>query len=146
MAIINTDNFGIATGRLPKDPKIFENKDGSKSVRFTLMIRNNFKSKDGSYESQGIDFQAFVPAGTDGDGVYGILKTGMLVQVTYEPRSNNYTDKDGVAHYEQVLRVNDVRIRESKAVSDARAAGKADDGAVEVADLEVDAVTIDELL
>lgn len=138
MATINPDSFGIATGRLARDPKVFENKDGSKSVRFTLMIRNAFKGADGNYGSQGIDYQAFVPKTVDGLGVYGVLKTGSLVQVTYEPRENNFTDKDGVAHYEQILFVTDVRIREPKSAAAARedaVVEGADDNAISIEDL-----------
>lgn len=144
MAIINPNLFGEATGRLPKEPKIFENKDGSKSVRFTVMVRNNFKSKDGEYASQGIDFEDFVPATANGNGVYGILKTGTLVKVMFEPRVNNWTDKDGNKHYDQVLRATDVRILEGKSVTDARAG--ADDAAGDEAIVENDSVSIDELI
>ena len=149
MAIINPLNNGTVIGRLPKDPKLFENKDGSKSVRFTVMARNGYKNAQGGYDSTGVDLEAFIPATAEGNGVYDILKKGILVQVTYEIRRNNWTDKDGKMHYDQVLRVNDVRVLESKATTDARASkGEAADAAVtEVAEVaEVETVSIDELI
>lgn len=147
MAIINPLNNGTVIGRLPKDPKIFENKDGSKSVRFTVMARNGYKNAQGGYDSTGVDLEAFIPATAEGNGVYDILKKGILVQVTYEIRRNTWPDKKtGEMHYDQVLRVNDVRVLESKATTDARASKDeaADDAVAEVA--EVETVSIDELI
>ena len=147
MAIINPLNNGTVIGRLPKDPKIFENKDGSKSVRFTVMARNGYKNAQGGYDSTGVDLEAFIPATAEGNGVYDILKKGILVQVTYEIRRNNWPDKNtGEMHYVQVLRVNDVRVLESKATTDARAS-KGEAAEVAVAEVaEVEAVGIDELI
>lgn len=151
MAIINPLNNGTVIGRLPKDPKIFDNKkDGSKSVRFTVMARNGYKNAQGGYDSTAVDLEAFIPATAEGNGVYDILKKGILVQVTYEIRRNTWPDKKtGEMHYDQVLRVNDVRVLESKATTDARAAkDEAADAAVaEVAEVaEVETVSIDELI
>lgn len=38
MARINTRNHGIALGRLAADPRFFDNSDGSRTVRFTVLI------------------------------------------------------------------------------------------------------------
>lgn len=124
MALINPNNTASATGRLARDPKVFENKDGSKSVRFTLMIDDVTAGKDGKYGARGLDFQAFVPADR-GMGAYGIIKKGMMVHVTSEPQVNRYTDKNGVEHFDIVLQVRDVRILETRGTTAAREAAKA---------------------
>lgn len=116
---MNNKNFGIATGRLTADPKIFENADGSKKVRATIAVQNNYRDKTGARGTTFIPVEAFV--GKDaGQTVYDLLAKGMLVAVDYEVRNNNWTDKDEVQHYDVILQANSVSILETKAVTDAR--------------------------
>lgn len=115
----NPRNFGFATGRLTKDPVVFDNQDGSKKVIVTLALTNNFKNKDGETEAQFIDFQAFIGKGASMGG-YGLIGKGDLIEVIYELRNNNWTGKDGVAHYDIVMHVTDMTMLESKAVTSAR--------------------------
>jgi single-strand DNA-binding protein len=143
MANINPLLFGEAIGRLAKAPKIFENKDGSKSVRFTLMVKNNFKDKDGNVGAVGIDFEDFVPASREGLGVYGILDKGTFVKAMFEPRRNDWTDKDGNKHFEQVLRVTRIDVLAYPKGGAANAAAPAAD---EVVEAIPETVSIDEIL
>lgn len=117
---INQRNFGIAEGRLTRDPKVFTNKDGSRKVAITLAVRRNYKSANGSTESDFINFEGFLTANIEDLGVYKYMHTGDLIGVEYSVRSNRFTDKDGVERFEQTLFIQGVDLKETKNVTDAR--------------------------
>lgn len=121
---MNIRNFGVAEGRLTRDPYIVENKDGSKKVMLTVAAQNDFKNKDGKRDSQFISLEGFIPAGKD-TGVYTLLHKGDMVGLGYTVRTNNYTDKKGETVYSQVLFIQTVDLRETKAAAAAHAAGSA---------------------
>lgn len=115
----NVRNFGIALGRLVADPKVFDNADGSKKVRFTLAVRDNFKTQ-GEYKSQFIPFEAFIPAGK-GLGVYEYTKKGSLVDLEYSVRSS-VQEKDGQKNYFINHLVTSVELLDGKKAETAEAA------------------------
>ncbi len=117
---INQRNFGIAEGRLTRDPKVFTNKDGSRKVAITLAVRRNYKSANGSTESDFINLEGFLTANIEDLGVYKYMHTGDLIGVEYSVRSNRFTDKDGVERFEQTLFVQGIDLKETKNVTDAR--------------------------
>ena len=121
---MNIRNFGVAEGRLTRDPYIVENRDGSKKVMLTVAAQNDFKNKDGKRDSQFISLEGFIPAGKDA-GVYTLLHKGDMVGLGYTVRTNNYTDKNGETVYSQVLFIQTVDLRETKAAAAAHAAGSA---------------------
>lgn len=127
---MNLNNYGLTTGRLTQDPIFFTNKDGSRRCRFTIAASNAYKSSDGSRGAQFIPIEAFIPSDNQ-SSIYDILAKGMLVTAQYEVRNNNFTDKDGVAHYDIVLQCEAVRIQESKAATEARRAAQTDDAETE---------------
>ena len=94
MAGINF-NKGEAQGNLTKDPKVFENKNGSKTVMLTLAC--NWKSKNG----EGTDYvpvKWIVPEGKD--GLLPYLTKGKEVYVEFTPRlGQSYTDANGETVY-----------------------------------------------
>lgn len=100
---LNLANFGIVQGNLAKDPKVFENADGSKKVYLTVAARNNFPSKDGSTGTQFIDLQAFIPKGGN-MGPLEYLKKGSHTTLAYTVVRDSY-EKDGETVYNQYLRV-----------------------------------------
>lgn len=118
----NIRNYGIVTGRLVRDPKIYNNREGSRKVLFTVAVLDNYKSKDGHYHSQFVSLEAFVPGKQKDNGVYGYINSGDLIICSYTVQSNVYTNKDGNTVYGQVLMVNDVALLESKATKEARQA------------------------
>lgn len=121
---MNMRNYGIGTGRLTEDPRIFTNADGSKKVRITLACQNNFKEKDGTRKSQFLPMERFIPA--NGDlGPYEGLGKGDLVTVQYSLRNNNYTDKSGVAHYDLTVQIEQITMLEPKTTTDNRKAQRA---------------------
>lgn len=120
---MNISNFGVIEGRPVRPIVIKENKDGSKKALGTLAVQNNYKSKaTGKKESNFIPFEGFIPAGTEGNGVYDLIHKGDKIAIQYELKSDSFTDKDGNPQYRIVVRVNSIELKESKAVTDARAA------------------------
>lgn len=95
---MNSTNFGIATGRLARDPFCRTNNDGSKSYSMVLACENNFKSKDGSRGCHYVTVKRFVPAGST-EGIMPKLHKGDLVSTTYTVQSGSYQDKDGQTVY-----------------------------------------------
>lgn len=123
MPNVNPNNTATAIGRLTKDVVFFDNKDGSKKVIMNVAVPNNFKSKDGTYGAQFLDFVDFIPAGATGTGVYAMVGKGDRVAIEYSIRNNNYTDAQGEKHYELQLRVDAVTMLDSKAERDAHRGG-----------------------
>lgn len=129
---MNIRNNFSAIGRLTQDPTVFDNKDGSKKVRFTLACKDNFTSKDKdgkeTYGSQFLPVEAFVSAAQaqkSGIGVYASMHKGDLVAVSGSIQNNNYTDKGGVQHYDLVLHIETRDLLEPKSVTDARQVNRA---------------------
>lgn len=121
---MNQRNYGVAEGRLTRDPKVFTNKDGSKKVVLTLATRRNYKGKDGSVDSDFIAIEAFVKADVNGNAVYDHMHKGDLVGIEYTVRTSKYTDEaTGEEKYTQVLLAQGVDLKESKAVTTARQSG-----------------------
>ena len=125
--MINQRNYGIAEGRLVRDPVFRDNKDGSKKVLFTIAARQNYKGKDGNVASDFVQLQAFIPAGKT-DSVYEKLQAGDLIGAEFTVKSSAYTDDTGVEHYTQALQVNGIDLKETKATAEARRARSAAKG------------------
>ena len=127
------NNFQLI-GRLTQDPQVFDNADGSKKVRLILAAKDNFVSKDGNYGSQFIPCEGFVTkenVAKTGIGVYANMHKGDMIGVTGQIQNNNYTDKDGVEHFELSLHIETRDLLEPKSVTDARLGARATEGAAE---------------
>lgn len=112
---MNMRNFGIAEGRLVRDLAIFENSDGSRKVKMTLAVKDNFESGfDRSKQSQFIELEAYIKPGHQ-RSVYDLIHKGDFIGVQYAVRSNTY-EKNGETVYNQVLLINSVDLKESKIV------------------------------
>lgn len=121
MANINVDNFSVTRGRLASDPRFFENSDGSRTVRFTVMAPQNYTRRDGSRGSDVVSVERFIPADR-GNGVFDMIHQGDKVTVMHHATTDVYTDKSGVTHYVQKNIVDDVNFEESQAVTSKRLA------------------------
>lgn len=131
---INLDNNLTLTGRIETTDLakgLFKNSDGSRKLRFTLAVQDNFQSQ-GKPSKQDIPVEAFIPAsmvktdenGHETYGIYSTLRTGDLVSIAGHVMDNNY-EKDGKMVYGGIIiRVDAIKHRESKTVSDMRAAQK----------------------
>lgn len=115
----NVFNNGTATGNLAADPRFFQNRDGSETVRFTLFAPHNWKSKDGNRGSDPIEFEGFVRAGA-GRGVYAHIGKGDRVTISYRLAVRHFTDKNGEAVYKLTATVEEVGLLDSKATAEQR--------------------------
>ncbi|MGW6606065.1 single-stranded DNA-binding protein [Streptomyces sp. NPDC055036] len=106
-------------GRLANDPKVFENKDGSKKVMLTVFVDRGYTDAQGNRISDPLPFEAFVRTQTPGTGPYAHVHKGDQVALSYEPRNNRYT-KDGVEVFEVRLEIQSISFLESRATTQAR--------------------------
>ena len=106
---INPRNFGIAIGRLGRDPKVFMNRDGSKKILMSLAVRQNYKSSDGKHGVDWVDLEAFVPANS-GDGVYPLLHKGIKLMAMYTVSTSTYVDANGDSQRKQALRIQSIEL------------------------------------
>lgn len=119
---MNIRNHGVAIGRLTRDPKVFDNTDGSKKVMLTLACQDNFKGSDGKRGTQFVPVVAFIPKDKFGLGVYAYMHKGDLVSVEYNVRSGSYEDANKETVYTTELYVQSVDLMENAATTQARAA------------------------
>lgn len=135
----NLHNHGLLKGRLTSDPSVFDNKDGSKKVKFTLAVARAYKNADGTRTSDFIPVEAFVSKDSNAMNIYNNIKKGDLISVAIEMRSNVYTDKQGKNVYDVFNLITAVQFEESKASVDRRRAAAATENSVEpaIADEEV---------
>lgn len=132
-------NLVTLTGRLTKDPVVFENADGSKTVMVDIAVQNSFTNKDGKRDSQFIKSQAFVKAGAKSLGPYEHIKKGDLVGLNGELRSTQYVSKEtGKTVYAQYVFINSVDMYQSAAKRGDKEA--TDDVVLEQAEIANDAV------
>lgn len=116
----NPRNFGIAIGRLGRDPKVFTNKDGSRKVLMSLAVRQNYKGADGTRGVDWVDLEAFIPANS-ANGVYDLLHTGTKIQAMYTVATSTYVDKNGDSKRKQSLRVQSVELLDGPGANKAAA-------------------------
>lgn len=113
--MMNLNNYGVLTGRLAKDPLIFDNKDGSRKVKLTLAVQNNYRNKDtGEHEAQFIPVEAFIPSGKNGLGAYDYMHKGDKITVQYVVKATHYTDVSSNEIYAVVLQIENVRLDETR--------------------------------
>lgn len=123
----NTHNFGICTGRLVRDPQVFNNSDGSQKVLMSIATQRNFRNAQGARDTDFIPVEGFIPADVvkSGKSVYNLVHKGDKVTVEYTIRSSVYTDKAGKTQFSTALSIQNVTLEESKAVTDKRMADRA---------------------
>lgn len=125
MANINPDNFAIVKGRLASDPRFFPNKDGSRTVRFTILANQNFTKRNGERGTDAVSLERFIPADRS-NGVFDMIHQGDLVRIMHHPTTESYTDLNtGETHYIEKHIVDDVQMEESRKVTTARLAKRA---------------------
>lgn len=121
MANLNSRNFGIAIGRLGRDPKVFTNQDGSRKIMLSLGVRQNFTNAQNERGTDWLDMEAFVPANAK-NGVFDLLHKGMQIQATYTVTSSTYNDKTtGEPKHKQALRIVSVELLDSRKAAEAPA-------------------------
>lgn len=124
MARINPKNFGVAIGRLASDPRFFNNRDGSRTVRFTVLVDQDFVNTGGERGTDAVSVERFIP-NDRGNGVFDMIHQGDLVQVSYRATTDSYVDRNGERRYVTKLIVADVQLLESRKVTTERLAKRA---------------------
>lgn len=123
--MLNLNNYGIVTGRLTTDPFIYQNNDGSRKIRITLAVSDNYKNPDGKRSTQFLPLEAFIPVDRK-LGVFDMIHAGDKISAAYTVKNNNYTDKNtNKMVYGLVLQIERISFEESKTTTTARQAAKA---------------------
>lgn len=117
----NPRNNGTVIGRLANDPKVFENKDGSKKVLLTIFADRNYTNAQNERQSDGIPVEAFVRSQTQGLGPYSNIHKGDLVAVGYTLRMDRYS-KNGEQVFDLKVTAEDITFLEPRSVTQARLA------------------------
>lgn len=117
----NPNSTASVIGRLANDPKVFENKDGSKKVMLTAFVDRGYTDRQGNRISDALPFEAFVRVETQGAGPFAHVHKGDLVGLSYEPRLNRYA-KNGAEVFEVKLEIQNISFLESRATTQARLA------------------------
>ena len=124
---MNIRNYGIATGRLTRDPQVFENKDDSRKVLFTIAAQDNFRDRKDQRNSQFLPMDAFISKDSftkNGLGVYALMHKGDKVTVQYTVKTPSF-EQNGETIYKVALVPENIDLLESKATTDARQAQNA---------------------
>lgn len=108
----NPVNTTYHVGRLDKDARFFENKDGSKKVLFNVVCENDYKDKDGNYGAQLVPMEAFIRKDSKSNGVYDYLKKGMLIAVQGTVKSDVY-EKDGQKQFRSYIQSQSIKLMAS---------------------------------
>ena len=123
--MLNLNNYGIVTGRLTTDPFIYQNSDGSRKIRITLAVSDNYKNTNGKRSTQFLPLEAFIPVDRK-LGVFDMVHAGYKISAAYTVKNNNYTDKNtNKMIYGLVLQIERISFEESKTTTTARQAAKA---------------------
>lgn len=121
----NPLNNATLTGRLSQELKVWDNKDGSKTVAAKIAVDDNYKTK-GEIQTNHIPLRVFVPKTMDGIGSWNLLNVGDLFTVNAALVAKPYTDKNGQKQFPLEVQVDGFpQFLESKATVEARAAKKA---------------------
>ena len=123
--MLNLNNYGIVTGRLTTDPFIYQNSDGSRKIRITLAVSDNYKNTNGKRSTQFLPLEAFIPVDRK-LGVFDMVHAGDKISAAYTVKNNNYTDNNtNKMVYGLVLQIERISFEESKTTTTARQAAKA---------------------
>lgn len=85
-------NKFIGLGRLIKDPELRSTQSGLKVASFTLAINRNFKNKEGKYDADFLNCQAFK---NTAEFIEKYFKKGSMMAITARAQTRNYDDNDG---------------------------------------------------
>ena len=130
-------NSVTLVGRTTRDPKIVENKNGGKTVLFTVAVERNYKDSEGNRPVDFVPVKAFIQDKAKSNGPFDYLKKGQLIAVEAELRSSQY-EKDGETVYglDVVVKQSGLTLLE-RAKGAASAKEEVAEAPAEAADLEI---------
>lgn len=112
---MNICNYGVAIGRLVRQPKVYENKDGSHKILYTLAVRRAFPGKKGRQDADFVNLETFLPADSPLEqSIYSRLQTGTMLAARYTLLSSSYTDAGGEKRYRVSLLTQSLDFMESR--------------------------------
>lgn len=121
-------NSVALVGNMTRDPEVRQ--AGETSVaRFTVAVSRRFKNKDGNYDSDFIQCQAF---GATAQFIEKYFHKGDKIGVTGEIRTGSYTNNSGDKVYTTDVNVNTVEFVQSKSSGKAPVENK--DGFIQIPD------------
>lgn len=128
----NPFNNGTVIGNLARDPKVFLNADGSRTVRFTVCADRDFKNRAGEVEYDAIDVERYVTADVNWESsLYNNIHQGDKVALTTAIRKDVFQDKSGETVYAQKTVVESAKYLSTRAESQARLAKRVENAKVE---------------
>lgn len=112
---MNICNYGVAIGRLVRQPKVYENKDGSHKIFYTLAVRRGFPNKKGKRDADFVNLETYLPASnTLEQSIYSRLRVGTMLAARYTLLSSSYTDAGGEKQYRVSLLTQSLDFMESR--------------------------------
>ena len=115
---LNLCNFGLLEGRLTREISVFDNADGSKRILLNVAVKDSFPDKNGVYNTQFVNLEAYVCADTaaHGLGPYAYIHKGDLLCFLYSIRSFS-CERDGQPVFSQTLKVEQVMFKELRSAA-----------------------------
>ena len=113
-------NLIILRGRTTKEPDIRFTQDGRCIASFRLAVNRSFTNANGEREA---DFFSCTAFGKTAETIQKYVLKGTAMLITGELQNNNWTDKDGVQHYDNRIIVNRFEFAESKNANAGNAEG-----------------------
>lgn len=111
-------NKVLMAGRFTADPELRQTPNGKSVVRATLAVpRGTYGDRKNE-----TDFFQLVIWGKQAEFVAKYFSKGSAAYVEGEERNNNYTDKNDVKHYGNIIEVKDIQFGENKANANSAAA------------------------
>lgn len=111
----NPRNNGQLIGRLASDPRVFTNKDGSKTVLMNIYADRDYKDRSGNRGSDAVPVEAYIAATVQGLGPYSLVHRGDLVSINYALRMDSY-NKNGETVYDLKVAAESIALLESRTV------------------------------
>lgn len=102
----NTYNQVNLLGRIIANIELKTTSSGIPFCNFSVVVQRNYKSKEGNYDA---DFIRCAASGKTAEFIAKHFGTkGTLISLSGAFKNNNFTDKDGVKHYDYNIVVDNV--------------------------------------
>ena len=95
------------SGKVYEEPVYSTSQKGKGVLKFKVAVTQNFKNKDGKYDSDFFDVIAF---GSTADYAARNMEKGAIVNIEARVGNNNYTDKNGIKHYSYSFFASEIEI------------------------------------
>lgn len=104
-------NRVILQGRLTRDVEMRQTTSGKAVAKFSIATNSGYKNQSGEEQTTFTECTAW---GKTAEFVSRYFQKGAQLILEGELRNNNYTDRDGVKHYEMIVNVQNVNFCEKR--------------------------------